>query len=692
VSPIALSRWREIVLMEDDSARAVRRAEAGVADGAASVLIRAHRIGSKGITVAAERSYVPGFRGPDTKQRSDLALDLVDRVSCAGSVVVCGPAYGCSPSFLQGLAARGLDAVVEIRPSSRVAVEQGERPGGVVAASALLDSARWRNVIVPVPGVPGRSVTFAVAALGAGRLGSGPKGSLFAALTGGISGVHPGTVIGICLADSPQLEELLEAVGWARWIRPLVRRAERPAPTGEAAHSNGGPGAASGAGPRLRANIKLSSSQDQADAAARLIAPRQIPFRRTLATVSKPINVVELFAGAGGMGLGFLLAGRGRPRYRLVYSGEVDPVYVATLRGNHAALDDGILPTSARLTPAAVDPVDLRSNEALKEVARRADEWGGTDVLIGGPPCQGFSNANRNSWHSANPHNELIDVFLNHAVRLAPRAFLLENVQGIHWTRKGGAPQARSSVLDHIRERMAAAGYEVFVQLLDAVWYGVPQYRSRVFVLGLHRDLGYHADDFGHWGPFPQPSHGPGTSQEYVTVRAAIHDLPRVSNGHSLDRTTYPEPTGLSETSFLAFLRQGAEHGAITDHVTSKHAEYVIQRYRMIPPGGNWESIADILTNYADVNRTHSNIYRRLVWNEPSITIGHYRKSMLVHPSQDRGLSLREAARLQSFPDWFRFAGNANGGSGGLVHKQQQLANAVCPLVTKAIADFILEL
>jgi site-specific DNA-cytosine methylase len=99
-----------------------------------------------------------------------------------------------------------------------------------------------------------------------------------------------------------------------------------------------------------------------------------------------------------------------------------------------------------------------------------------------------------------------------------------------------------------------------------------------------------------------------------------------------------------------------------------------------------------MLTNYAAVDRTHSNIYRRLSWDEPSITIGHYRKSMIVHPSQNRGLSLREAARLQSFPDWFRFAGSQNGADGGLMHKQQQLANAVCPLVSRAIAEFLLNL
>ena len=99
-----------------------------------------------------------------------------------------------------------------------------------------------------------------------------------------------------------------------------------------------------------------------------------------------------------------------------------------------------------------------------------------------------------------------------------------------------------------------------------------------------------------------------------------------------------------------------------------------------------------MMSNYAQLERTHSNIYRRLKWDEPSITIGHYRKSMLVHPDQHRGLSLREACRLQSFPDWFRFAGTLGGKSGGLMHKQQQLANAVCPLVSKAIAEYLLDL
>jgi site-specific DNA-cytosine methylase len=177
-------------------------------------------------------------------------------------------------------------------------------------------------------------------------------------------------------------------------------------------------------------------------------------------------------------------------------------------------------------------------------------------------------------------------------------------------------------------------------------------------------------------------------------VRDAIADLPRIGNGHGKDFTAYKElsPEDLRSKAYLGFVRDLAPRNQISDHVTSRHADYVLERYKQIPAGGNWEDITHSLTNYADVERTHSNIYRRLALNQPSITIGHYRKSMLVHPRQNRGLSLREAARLQSFPDWFRFCGSLNGGPGGLMHKQQQLANAVCPLVTKAVAQFLLRL
>ena len=115
------------------------------------------------------------------------------------------------------------------------------------------------------------------------------------------------------------------------------------------------------------------------------------------------------------------------------------------------------------------------------------------------------------------------------------------------------------------------------------------------------------------------------------------------------------------------------------DHSTTRHQDYVIERYRRIPQGGNWESIREQMSNYSRIENTHSNIYRRLENNAPAITISHFRKSMIIHPTQHRGLSFREAYRLQSFPDWFRFYG-------GRDERAQLLANAVPPQMARAIA------
>jgi len=438
-----------------------------------------------------------------------------------------------------------------------------------------------------------------------------------------------------------------------------------------------------------RANITLARLQDQ----SRVVRARRPNGKRTRALLAKgaaTLRVVELFAGAGGMGLGFMLAKRARRRFRLIFSGEIHPIYVETLRRNHQVLSR-MRKGAAHYAPEDIRAFDLAKKQTLDYVVSLVREAGGIDVLIGGPPCQGFSSANRNSWSSDNPNNRLVNVFMKYVRKLKPPVFLMENVQGIVWTPVNGNGNALS-VAEHALKQMRSLGYVAYPKMLDAVWYGVPQYRTRFFLLGIHEDIGYSADDFGNWGPFPPPTHGPTANRPFVTVREAIGDLPVIGNGHSQEEMDYRAPRSNAVSDYLKFLRAGAPTGSILDHVTSRHADYVIERYKRIPAGGNWQDIADKMSNYSQLDRTHSNIYRRLRWGEPSITIGHYRKSMLVHPAQHRGLSLREACRLQSFPDWFRFAGALNGGSGGLMHKQQQLANAVCPLVSKAIAEFLLEL
>jgi DNA-cytosine methyltransferase len=653
--------------------------------------LRLYRVEEGLPKLADTRSYKPGSLHEIGSARADLAIELAQAAKDTGGVVVCSHRAASARSLVQGFSDARLQFVVEISPQSIVHFRQRGRPHRKPTPASKLQSADWIRVDA---GAPESQVVYTVADLGRVDFGGVENLRCFGLSAGGIAGFNRGTWVGVTsLPDEAPLDDLAHLLGWVRWIRPRVRKDGRRSatPTVISRGSSEEPGQLAFNLP-ARTNLQIARKLDEVAAAERSAELfDSIEVRGQLVSEQRPLNVVELFAGAGGMGLGFLLAnGTGPTRFRIIYSGERHPVYANTLRTNHKyCREQGIAAEDA--VPEEVVAHDLRERYAVDCVSAIARNSGGVDILVGGPPCQGFSSANRNSWSSSNPNNQLVDTFLDYVQQLTPRVLLMENVQGILWTPRHGSAQGSPSVAHHVVKRLAECGYHFFPKLLDAAWYGVPQHRNRFFLLGIHEDLGYRPEDFGTWGPFPAATHGPGANAPFVTVQDAISDLPAVANGHSAAETPYSRPDG-EASAFVEFVQRHAPRDLISDHLVSRQANYVIDRYSRIPQGGNWQDIADMMTNYAAIDRTHSNIYRRLRWDEPSITIGHYRKSMIVHPSQDRGLSLREAARLQSFPDWFRFAGNADCLEGGLTHKQQQLANAVCPLVTKAVAEFVLTL
>ncbi|CAB3783996.1 hypothetical protein LMG28688_01758 [Paraburkholderia caffeinitolerans] len=628
--------------------------------------------------------------------RVDLVMTLLARAKANIGVLVCSHRTASAMQLAARLEADAvrLNYVLEIDASRRLAFARAREGERDVTPRERAKTASWQPVTLSRPA--GNSECFA-ANLGKAKLGEVEDLTCFALSIGGIQGDNRGTLTGVTSLNLDEtLKKLAQLLAWTRWIRLAVRRAnrQRQVPTSStsvlADEARSKP---TGIDISFRANRRTAEGRDKRDAQQRSLLPdHPLNLRRRLTQEKKILNVVELFAGAGGMGLGFLGAhgsdGRG---YRITGSAEIQPIYTQTLRQNHAYMQaTGLVQPGS--TPAEYAPMDLCSRQVRERLESMARTQGDVDVLIGGPPCQGFSSANRNSWSSSNPNNRLVDAFLDCVEHMAPKVLLMENVQGILWTPRDES-SSDLSVAAHVLERLGDMGYQVFPKLLDAVWYGAPQNRNRFFLLGIHRDLGYSSEEFGAWGPFPKPTHGPGTGKAFVTVRDAIADLPKLGNGDDIDERPYAsDEDRLSQNAFLQAMRAGARADVIWDHVTSRHADYVIERYKAIPQGKNWEAARELMTNYADVERTHSNIYRRLAWSEPAITIGHYRKSMLIHPSQHRGLSLREAARLQSFPDWFRFAGTPTGTAGGLMHKQQQLANAVCPSVTKAVAEFILDL
>jgi DNA (cytosine-5)-methyltransferase 1 len=168
------------------------------------------------------------------------------------------------------------------------------------------------------------------------------------------------------------------------------------------------------------------------------------------------------------------------------------------------------------------------------------------------------------------------------------------------------------------------------------------------------------------------------TRRTCVSVDDAISDLPKLENGSNVDYAAY----AMSAHSPYS-KRMRTKNGGCLNHLVTRNSLNVVKRYVHIPQGGNWENIPDeLMGNYADKSRCHTGIYHRLRFDTPSVVIGNYRKNMLIHPTQDRGLSVREAARIQSFPDSYVFKGSIG-------FQQQQVGNAVPPLLAKAVFQTI---
>ena len=344
---------------------------------------------------------------------------------------------------------------------------------------------------------------------------------------------------------------------------------------------------------------------------------------------------VDLFAGAGGMSLGARMAGID---VRLAI--EKDSHAAATYVSNHAGT-----------RVMVCDVADLRIIDAPKDNC--------LSVLFGGPPCQGFSTSNQRTRNSGNEANWLFTEFVRIADVWRPDWVVFENVRGFVETEKG-------MFCGQIIRELENIGYKTSSGVLCASDYGVPQVRSRFFVIGSLRGI--------------EVSMPPPTIKKPITVRQAISDLPILPNGANTDHLPYPRN---AKYQYSRSLRNG-NYGC-TNHLVTNNARHIIERYKHIPQGGNWEDIpSKLMANYKDRNRCHTGIYRRLREDAPSVVIGNYRKNMLVHPTQDRGLSVREAARLQSFPDSYVFLGSIG-------FQQQQVANAVPPLLAKAVFSQMLK-
>lgn len=342
---------------------------------------------------------------------------------------------------------------------------------------------------------------------------------------------------------------------------------------------------------------------------------------------------IDLFAGAGGLSLGASHSG-----ITITHAVESDKVFASTFNHNHPEV---------HLIDKDIRKVDfsLLDQEPF--------------VLFGGPPCQGFSSSNTANRNLDNKKNHLYKEFVRAVKELRPKWVVFENVEGITTLQKG-------IVLDWLKEAIhnVDESYSIAEATLTASDFGVPQVRKRYFLVANRENVSFSF---------------PAKSNYIVNVGDALNDLPSLQNGDRFDELAYKGP---ATSSYAQLMRNN--NSVCRQNYVSTNAEYVIERYKHIPQGGNWKDIPDeLMENYKNKHNCHSGIYRRLADDLPSCVISNYRKNMLIHPFEHRGLSVREAARLQSFPDSFTFLGT-------LEAIQQQIGNAVPPLLAKAVFDQIL--
>ena len=330
---------------------------------------------------------------------------------------------------------------------------------------------------------------------------------------------------------------------------------------------------------------------------------------------NKHYNYVDLFAGAGGLSLGFDEEG-----YNNVFAIEYDQNFAKTYQHN--------FPSHNLIVK---DIKTVSNDDMIKESHKNK-----IDIVIGGPPCQGFSIAgNIGRTFLDDDRNKLFLEFVRTVDVLNPKVFMLENVAALATHKKG---KTIEEIVNCFKN--TGKGYSVKWKIVNTAKYGIPQERRRIIVVGIRKDINV---DF----EFPEETN------EQHTIKEAIGDLPKLKSGESSN---------------------------IPNHIAMEHSEQMLEKMSYIPDGGDRTSIPeDIRPQKGDVRK-----YIRYNSKKPSICItGDMRK--VFHYSQNRALTPRELARIQTFPDSFVFEGTS-------IQIQQQIGNAVPPQMARIMAKSLKEI
>lgn len=347
--------------------------------------------------------------------------------------------------------------------------------------------------------------------------------------------------------------------------------------------------------------------------------------------MEKTYNIIDLFAGVGGLSYGFSKM----PEFKILAANEIEKDISIAYTINH---------------PEVVmfnDDINALTEETIKSALNNQK----IDLVVGGPPCQSYSTLGKREM------DDRANLFMQYKRLLSilkPRAFIFENVVGM-------LSMNRGRLFKNVQEEFETLGYKLKYKVLNAVNYGVPQFRERVILVGFLDENPFE---------YPEPTHGEGL-KKFVTLSEAIGDLPPLRSGES----------GIDylpghENDFLRFVRN---EDKLTEHVAPKNGAHLVKIMQTLKDGEGKNDLPEDIRPKSG----YGNTYAKLWWEKPSTTITRNfacpSSSRCIHPRDSRALSIREGARLQGFPDDYKFYG-----SDGM--KRLEIGNAVPPLLSVAIA------